>query len=77
VKGADGECAIRARGDSSFTVAVLAHYSDLEVAEVLDVCADERVPRGWTIDDTNAEASAACPGVERKGSSTFRMRRVR
>jgi hypothetical protein len=77
VRGGDGECSIRAKGDSGFTVAVLAYYAGRKREEVLDVCADERVPRDWRIDDTDAEVSDACPGVERKGSSTYRIRRVR
>ncbi|HEX7980226.1 MAG TPA: hypothetical protein VF461_16570 [Gemmatimonadaceae bacterium] len=77
VKGADGDCPGLAPRDSGATVAVLVYYANRPLDDVLDVCADERVPRGWTIDETDADASDACPGAERKGSSTVRIRRVR
>ena len=75
----EGDCPTLARGDSTATAAtaaVLTYYADLPLDAVLDVCADEPVPRGWTIDDTAADASDSCPGVERKGSSTYRISRV-
>jgi hypothetical protein len=78
VKGVgEDDCPGLARSDSGFTVAVLVYYANHKLDETLDVCADERVPRGWTIDETEADASDACPGAERKGSSTVRIRRVR
>ena len=65
-----------ARSDSSATVAVLTYYADLPLEAVLDVLPTSR-PKGWTVDDAVADASDSCHGVERNGSSTYRIRRVR
>lgn len=56
---------------------MLTHFADNPLDAVLDVCADEPLPSGWVKDDTVADASDSSPGVERNGSSTYRMRRVR
>jgi hypothetical protein len=77
VSASADECAMRARSDSSAAVAIITFYADRPLGTVLDVCADEPLPRGWTIDEADGEGGDGCPGVERKGSSTFRMRRVR
>ena len=77
VSAGEGDCPARTGRDSSAAVAVLTYHADLPVDAVLDVCADEPTPRNWTIDDTATDASDSCPGVERKGSSTYRIRRVR
>jgi hypothetical protein len=77
VSARDGDCPVRAKGDSSATAAILTYYADRPRDAILDVCADEPVPSGWIIDDTVADASDSCPGVERNGSSTSRIRRVR
>ena len=77
VSAGEGDCPALAKSDSSATVAVLTYHIDLPIDAVLDVCADEPAPRGWTIDDAVADATGNCPGVERKGSSTYRIRRVR
>ena len=77
VSAVEGECRVRATSDSNSTAAILTYYADRPVAALLDVCADEPVPRGWVIDEAAADASDACPGVDRNGSSTHRIRRVR
>jgi hypothetical protein len=77
VSAGEGDCPAQAKSDSGATVAVLTYHADLPIDAVLDVCADEHAPRGWAIDDSVADASDSCPGVERKGSSTYRIRRVR
>ena len=77
VSAGEGDCPAVARSDSSATVAVLTYYADLPLEAVLDVCADEPAPKGWTVDDALADASDSCHGVERNGSSTYRIRRVR
>jgi hypothetical protein len=77
VSANEGDCPALARSDSGVTVAVLTYYADRPRDAVLDVCADEPVPSGWVIDDAVADASDSCPGVERNGSSTLRIRRVR
>jgi len=77
VTAGEGDCPAVARSDSSASVAVLTYYADLPLQAVLDVCADEPVPKGWTVDDTAADANDSCPGVARNGTSTYRIRRVR
>jgi hypothetical protein len=56
---------------------VLTYYADRQIDAVLDVCADEPLSRGWTVDDAPADVSDSCPGAERNGSSSYRIRRVR
>ena len=77
VSSGEGDCPALVKSDSSVTVAVLAYYADRAVDAVLDVCADEPVPRGWAVEDSAADGSDSCPGVTRNGSSTYRIRRVR
>ena len=74
VSAGEGDCP--ARSDSAATVAVLTYYPDLPRDAVLDVCADEPVPRNWMKDDTGPDASDSCPGAVKSGSTTKRIRRV-
>lgn len=78
VSAGEGDCPALSKSDSgaTATVAVLTHHADLPLDTELDVCADEPTPRGWIKHDTVADASDACPGAERNGSSTYRIRRV-
>jgi hypothetical protein len=77
VSASEGECDGLAKADSGATAAVLTYYADRPIAATVEVCADEPVPRGWTIDDAASEPSESCPGVERHGSSTYSIRRLR
>ncbi|MFL5617176.1 MAG: hypothetical protein ACJ79A_02135 [Gemmatimonadaceae bacterium] len=77
VSASDGECDGLTKADSGATAAVLTYYADRPIAATLEVCADEPVPRGWTIDAATSDPSDSCPGVERHGSSTYSIRRLR
>lgn len=71
--GDEGACRTRAPGDSMPMAAILTRYEVLAPETVLEVCADERIPRGWTWARTpSADASDSCPGAEREGGSTTR-----
>jgi hypothetical protein len=75
---ASGDCAMRARGDSVPMMAVLTRYAELPTNTVLEVCADESVPRGWVRErTTSSDASDSCPGGARDGSTTRLIRRLR
>ena len=75
---ADGDCSKLARGDLVPMAAVLTRYADLAVNAVLEVCADQNVPRGWVTDPTpSGDANDSCPGGASDGSTTRRIRRVR
>lgn len=71
-------CVARTSADSSYSVALLTRYSDVPVDLVLEVCADERIPRNWVQDETDAMPSDACPGAKGNHASTTRyIRRLR
>jgi hypothetical protein len=74
---AEGDCVQRARGDSVPMAAVLTRYTDLPANTVLEVCADQGVPRGWVNDPTpSGDANDNCPGGAKNGSTTRRIRRL-
>jgi hypothetical protein len=69
----DASCASRSSADSAHAVAVLTRYDILPVSAVLEVCADERIPKNWVPDATPAVPSDACPGVNGNPTSTTRL----
>ena len=74
---ADGACSKGARGKAEPMIAVLTRHADLPVHSTLDVCADEQIPTGWVRERTpSTETNDSCPGAERDGSTTLRIRRV-
>ena len=74
---ANGECAKRAPGDSVPMSAILTRYAGLAANTVLEVCADQNVPRGWVHDSTpSGDGTDSCPGAARDGSTTRRIRRL-
>lgn len=75
---ASGQCAKRASRDSLPMTAVLTRYADLPTNTILEVCADEGVPRGWVRERTkSSDATDSCPGGARDGSTTRLIRRLR
>jgi hypothetical protein len=75
----NGECPAHAGGDSVSTAAILARYGDRPRDTILDVCADERLPSGWVVEDAGvSDVNGSCPGASRNGGSeTRRIRRAR
>jgi hypothetical protein len=75
----NGECPAHAGGDSVYTAAILARYADRPRDTRLDVCADERIPPGWLVEETGvSDVNGSCPGASRNGgSATRRIRRAR
>lgn len=75
---AAGECPARSGADSAATVAVIVRHAEWPRGAVLEVCADQRVPRAWVVDAQHApEDPGRCPGAARAGAATTkRLRRV-
>jgi len=75
----NGECPAHAGGDSVYTAAILARYADRPRDTILDVCADERLPSGWVVEQAGvSDVNGSCPGASRNGGSeTRRIRRAR
>lgn len=73
-----GDDCPRAAGDATNTAAVVVQIAGRGPNAVLDVCADERVPRGWRADGPAiADAAGRCPGAAPDGrSAVLRIRRV-
>lgn len=62
---------------SRYPVALIVSYREARVGETLDVCADERVPRGWTRVRDIAD-DPRCPSASPSTEPTVMMiRRVR
>lgn len=47
--------------DDGYNAALVEHYADRRVGTTMSVCADQRIPYGWT--RTNDEPSDRCPGA--------------
>ena len=75
----NGECPAHAGGDSVYTAAIVARYADRPRDTILDVCADERLPSGWVVEQAGvSDVNGSCPGASRNGGSeTRRIRRAR
>lgn len=72
-----GDCPLHVGRDTVYTAAVLTRYAGLPIGSLLDVCADEHVPAGWTREAPDPEnVGDSCPGSTRNGgSATYRIRR--
>ena len=78
VDDAGSQCPARTGADSLATGMVLTRHAGLARGAELDVCADQRTPRGWepVLHEDTADASA-CPGAAPEGKSTTRRIRRR
>lgn len=73
---ATGECPLSVQGDSSAVAAIIVRLSAQPVGSLLDICADQAVPRGWQAVSIEDEVvSQRCPGAGSGGASA--MRRIR
>ncbi len=75
-----GDDCPRAAGDATnATAALVVRLAGRGPNAVLDVCADERVPRGWRVERRAiVDAAGRCPGAAPDGrSAVMRIRRVR
>lgn len=78
VDGAGSQCPARTGVDSLATSMVLTRHSGLPRGAELDVCADQRLPRGWErVLHEDTEDATACPGAAPEGQSTTRRIRRR
>ena len=77
-ENASGECPRAAESDSTSYAAILVRLDAHPTGTTLEVCADQRVPRGWELVRVEgAAASQRCPGAGRDGASAIRhIRRV-
>lgn len=79
VDDAGSQCPARTGADSLATSMVLTRYADRPRGTDLDVCADQRLPRGWErVMHEDTEDATRCPGAAPEGKSTTRrIRRMR
>jgi len=74
------DCPAAKTRDDDYPVAILVAYTGRGVGAALDVCADQHVPGGWSV-DTEAGGTEQCPGAARTGrdggATTKRIRRIR
>ncbi len=78
VDGAGSQCPARTGVDSLATSMVLTRHSGLPRGAELDVCADQRLPRGWErVLHEDTEDATACPGAAPEGQATTRRIRRR
>jgi hypothetical protein len=77
VAGAE-ECPNAPDGGDRYTAAVIRRYSTEPVGATLMVCADQRVPDGWTWERGSGSAGS-CPGarVGEDSPTALVMRRIR
>jgi hypothetical protein len=73
-ENAAGECPLGTGSDSTAFAAIIVRVDAHPVGAVLDICADQAVPRGWEAIqfDEGAEVSRRCPGAGRDGASAIR-----
>ncbi len=75
----DGEgCGVAQTAGNAHAVAVLVDYRNLNVGSELEVCGDEHIPAGWTIDHWLDESNGRCPDDAPKGDTARRtVKRIR
>src|SRR5688500_8479596 len=76
---ASGECPPTVEKDSSAVAAIIVRLSAQPLGSVLDICADQALPRGWQFIPIDDEAvPQRCPGAGPDGASAIRrIRRMR
>jgi hypothetical protein len=75
-ESSSNECP-RSTDRESYNVATIARYETQSIGQTLEVCADQSVPHGWTIEPNDEVRGDACPGAGKDGASATRLiRRV-
>ena len=72
-EASDAQCPRSADARSAYNVATIVRYETLPSGQVLEICADQVIPRGWVNETREDQVGDACPGAAKDGASATRI----